>query len=1336
MKKTILISILLLFLLAFNLYSQRNSDLHFRKIQVDDGLSENSIYCILQDTKGFMWFGTKDGLNRYDGNNFRIFRYDSNDSFSLGNNFIRSMVDRKDGYFYIGSDAGLYIMDNARETFTLFDMKSDNGEIINSAVNSLLIDKKGNLWIGTMHKGIFMYDIKKNILHNIPIKQYDLGINATWYIYEDMSGTIWAGTRMGLLRFNPDIFKFEAVDNLFAMVDNSDNEILSIYEDIKGNLWLGTWADGMRCYNKQSGSFTSYLNSFDKQFYITHIRSIFQYNESSLFIGSDDGLYLFDINDKTCRRLDITKLSSNLSDQNVYSIYRDRENGIWVGTYFGGINYLNTSLSATEFYYPYGMEYSLLGKAVSQFCEDDKGNFWIATEDGGVNYFDTKTKTFTQPIKTSYHNTHALLLDGDDLWIGTFSRGIDVYNTKTKEIINYQKNVADTTTLNDDCIFMLYKTKNGDIYAGTPIGLNIYNRKTKRFKHIKETQGFIYDMKEDEYGNLWIADYGNGVTKYDFDKDKWIKYDTIFSDNDPIVRSKLTSVYIDDQRRLWFSSEGNGIFLYDYKTDSFTNISESDGLPNNVVYGILDDRYGNLWISCNRGIVCFNPSNLSEYDLFGKEDGMQSNQFNYKSSYKASDGKFYFGGINGFNCFYSNELGAIKNHNIPFVEITELRLLNNASKENEQIIREAINTGTAIILPYNKASFTIDYVSTSYVSQAKNQYAYKLANVDTDWNYVGNNRSVTYINLAPGKYVFHVKASNNDNLWNEKGTAITIEILPPIWLSQGAKILYIILILGLIFFVIRYYVTQSRKRQNNQLQSFKAEQENLAFKSKIDFFTRIAHEIRTPLSLIKAPLEEIVNSEMKPDETKDNLYIIEKNCDRLSDLVNQILDFRKLDSAAYVLNPQKIDIKEHITELYQRFQKTAQSKNIDFELQFQDNISRQKIMIDADALIKIVGNLLTNALKFTKDKIVMRLEENMDNTFTISVQDNGKGIPDDLKNLIFDPFYQVHNGEENIGTGIGLSLVKHLTDILGGKILVNDNPTGGSIFSFTFSEIDKQESIVESSDIDMEKSENITISGNNKKQTLLFVDDNTDMIQFIQNSLQSQYEVETAVSAALAMKLVSQKFFDLIISDIMMPDIDGLEFVRMIRSDVNYSHIPIILLSAKTENSIKVEGLHSGANVFIEKPFSILYLRAQINSLLENRKAILETFNRSPLASYSLLATNKRDSEFLDRLNTEIENHLSDVDFSIESLTDILAISRSNLQRKIKSICDMTPVDYLRNYRLKKACKYLLETDMRINEVAYEVGFNSASYFTKCFIKQYGMLPKDFVKRNQGENQN
>lgn len=1310
-------------------FSQGYSNFHFKKLQVDNGLSANFVFCIMQDTKGFMWFGTKDGLNKFDGNSCKVFRYNPQKEKTIGNNIIHCMIEADNNKLYVGTEAGLYIMDIADETFEKVENTTADNFKITYTVTTIFKDNRGNIWIGTNSQGIYTYNPEKNELKRVRVNGYDFDSNIVWSIYGDASDNIWVGTRLGLLRYNSNTGFFDPVEGLYSLYDSSEHETQTIVEDVNGDLWLGTWGKGLRLYKKQSNVYTTFLGSNKEPSAVTRIMAICQYRDNALLVGSDNGLYMFDIENRTSKRIDIPNSYHSLSDQAIGSIYKDREGGIWIGTYSGGVNYLSPSASCIETYYSDILSGSLSGKTVRQFCEDENENLWIATENGGVNYFNTKEQTITQPIKGLYHNAHALLLDGDNLWIGTYARGIHVYNTKTKSLSVFKRSLDGKNSINDDGIYALYKTKKGDIYVGTHAGLNKYDRDKNIFINIEQASKFIYDIKEDDFGNLWLATYGSGVIRYHMPTNEWICYDSIYTNCKPLKESKLTNIYIDSKKRLLFASEGQGVFIYDYKTDSFKNISETDGLPNGVIYGILDDPQGNWWMSSNKGIIQMNTSDPHNIKLYTRDDGLQSNQFNYKSSYKALNGKFYFGGINGFSSFYPQDLNKNKNTVLPSIEITQIDILGNRDRELNEAIQQKLNKQQKIVLPYNKSSFSISYTSLSYIAHSKNKYAYKLERTDTEWNYVGNKQSVTYVNLSPGKYLFRVKGSNNDELWNEEGAKVEIEILPPFWLSIPAKIIYVVLILVMAYLIISFYIKKSRAKQEKQLEAFKTEQENLAFKSKIDFFTTIAHEIRTPLSLISAPLEEVVNSGEGSPETKENILIIEKNCDRLTDLINQLLDFRKMDSTQYIINPTRVDLRHLLTELYGRISKTAQKQHIDFTLQLPQN--ELVVNSDTDALIKIIGNLLTNALKYTKDKIALSLIKNENATYSVFVEDNGNGVSDAYKKLIFDPFYQVQNDNGKMGTGLGLSLAKKLAEMLNGNITVKDNETGEATFVFNFSDLPLL--YQHKSELDNIASEKEIIKNRStpeNKNSILIVEDNIEMASFIKNSLNKDYVADTAFNAEEAILLLEENSYDIIISDIMMPGIDGISFTKKLKSDLNYNHIPIILLSAKTENAVKIEGLHSGADVFIEKPFSVSYLKAQIISLLENRRTVLEAFNRSPFISYSALVTSKNDELFLNQLNEEIERHISDENFSVESLTDIFNISRSHLQRKLKAIAGATPGDYLRNYRLRKACQLLLETDMRVNEVAYSVGFSTASYFTRVFQKAYGILPKEFIAQH------
>lgn len=778
-------------------------------------------------------------------------------------------------------------------------------------------------------------------------------------------------------------------------------------------------------------------------------------------------------------------------------------------------------------------------------------------------------------------------------------------------------------------------------------------------------------------------------------------------------------------QRLWFASEGGGICKYNYDTDDFTTFNEQDGLPNNVVYSILDDKYGNIWISSNSGISKFNPQTKA-ITTYRREDGLQANQFNYRSGYKSKDGRFYFGGINGFNVFDPDKL--TRNEHEPPVAISLFEVLSEESPMKLPI-------KNTIELKHDQASFRIQFVSLSFQAQEKNHYIYKMDGLDDKWTNIGTQRTVSFINLPPGKYTFRVKASNNDGVWNEQGDAIQIIVHPPLWKSPMAYVAYLILIIALLYANFRYFRRRLKNKEQRNIERMNKEKEKEIYDSKINFFTNIAHEIRTPVSLIKAPLECIIGSNDGSDETKDNLQVIARNTDRLLELINQLLDFRKIEAQNYPINPTQVAINNLLSDIAFRFKPAASRRGLRISsILPEDNLVA---VADKEALTKIISNLLTNALKHAQNEITLTLCPDADTESTpallITIADDGHGIPDELKERIFDPFFQIDDtretAAEKTGTGIGLALAKQLAERHEGSIRVQDTPGGGAAFVLRIPGHTKMaENTSENTPTSIATPEPDAKPSAAAKAVVLLVEDNDELRQFLARHLAADYRTFSAANGQEALDVLDTHAVDLVVSDIVMPGIDGLELAAAIKQNEWFAHIPVVLLSAKTNTQTKVEGLQYGADAYIEKPFSMPVLKAQISSLIENRRKIIDKFSRSPFIPYASIAHNKKDEDFLNKLNKIIEQNMADDRFSIEKLADAMCMSQSNLQRKIKGIAGMVPGDYIRVIKLKKAAELLRSGEYRINEISFLVGFGSPSYFSKCFQKQFGMLPKDFVQ--------
>jgi len=1323
MPKVLLYIIFLLFSpISFLSGQPINKQLNFRHIQVNQGLSENTVNCILEDSKGFMWFGTKDGLNQFNGYEFKIYRHSNQNPNSLGNSFIHSLAETDDGQIWAGTDNGLSIFDPINERFAVLKNTAQDGVPVRGAVYSILAGDKTKMITGTSI-GIFLFDRQTQKLTHYGTDV--LPSNTVWTILKDRQGIIWIGTRSGLVRY-------EIQSNTFTKTE-INAECLSLYEDNANNIWIGTWESGLICFNKTTQQSIRFFDKQDKD-YVTHIRAIFPYSGNELLIGADDGLYLFNTHTHNYYRIDNPQKIYSLSDRNVYCIDKDKEGGIWIGTYFGGINYLPPNHDQFELYSPNHTDNSICGKAVSQFCEDEAGNLWIATEDGGLSYYDPKTGIFQTSQETpyhftpSYHNIHALALQDDKLWIGTFSRGLDMYDFNTRTLHNFRHIEGDSSTLNDNAIFSLLFTKTRVFYIGTPFGLERSNPENNTFTQITEVKGFIYDIFEDSRGTVWIASYGNGVYRMDASSASWINFQNNPSDNHSLCGDKIINIFEDSKGAVWFASEGYGISKYIPASNSFVNYNEADGLPNNVVYGILEDGNGFLWLSTNKGLAKFYPETKA-VKVYTQNDGLQSNEFNYRSSFKASDGKFYFGGINGFNSFYPEQI--VDNSTIPPVVITKIQLLHSKTNTSvDSLINRCLNSGTDIELSHNNSSFTIYFASLSYANPESNQYSYYMEGIDEKWSNITNKQSITYANLSPGKYIFHVKASNNNDVWNEEGAKAAVIILPPVYWRWYAKLFYLIILMICGYLLLKYYNNRIRERHDTQMKELKTKAEQENYNAKISLFTQIAHEIRTPLTLISAPLAEIMKSNGGTPETKDNLQIIDRNTKRLTALANELLDFNKVENSNRLYN-EILDLTELISSLCVDFNRTATQKNITLTLQAPEETVY--VSCDKNLLNKIISNLLSNALKYAKDKVDIALEQSENtketNLTKITVSDNGPGIPPEMQSKIFEPFFQVANSGEKQGIGLGLSIVKQSIDKLGGTIAVDFSENQGAVFTVSL-QCNKVVPLPEPAapllSSFQEETDNQSFDAH--QPIILLIEDNEELCHFLIKNLKGNYHLVTANDGLQGIEKLKNAVVNLIICDIMMPNMTGIEFINYIKESGDYEHIPIIILSAKTNMQDKLEGLKAGADAYIEKPFSLDFLKAQISTLIKNRETMLQKFMQTPLASFATITNSAKEKHFIEALNKVIEQNISNEDISITQIAGELSMSRSSFQRKIKGILNLTPNEYINLVRLKKAARLLIEEDYRINEICFLVGFSSPSYFTKCFQKQFNILPKEWVK--------
>ena len=1302
---------------------------YFKNLSIRNGLSQNTVNAILQDRKGFMWLGTKDGLNRYDGLSFRKFKHDAANPRSIGNSFITSLYEDFNGNIWVGTDAGVYIYYPEKEAFEEFDCQSLEKTRIERSVSMIAGDKQGRVWIAVEAQGMFCYDARQKLLRNYPLSEISSNIKCFTF---DSGGTLWLGFYGDGLYYSKDNL---ATVHPYGSPEDGKREFEGgvITKIVQGNyncLYIGSVKEGVSELNLTSGQVRNLL-AIDESGESIFCRDLLPYSDNELWIGTESGIYIYNLRTAQFIHLRASLYDSySLSDNAIYALYKDREEGLWIGSYFGGVDYYPRQYTYFAKYYPKNIANSLHGKRVREFCRADDGTLWIGTEDGGLNHFNPKTKEFHffEP-SAGFTNIHGLCMDGSHLWVGTFSKGLRVIDTRTGVVLRTYTEGHTPHSLNDNSIFSICRTSAGEIYLGTLFGLLRYNRTQDNFDRIPELNGkFVYDIKEDSYGNLWLATYANGAYCYDVSVRRWKNYVFDAEDEKSLPYDKVLSVFEDSYRQIWLTTQGGGFCLFHPDTETFTRYGLKDGLPNDVVYQIVEDDDRFLWLTTNNGLVRFDPKTM-EMKVFSTANGLPTNQFNYRSGFKDEAGNIYLGSINGFVAFDPRTFA--ENRQVPAVAITDFLLFNKEVPvgETDSPLKSSITFSDKVVLTADQNSFSFRIAALSYQAPRMNKLMYKLEGFDEGWLTIGESPLVTYSNLGYGDYVFKVKASNSDGVWNEQETSLHLSILPPFYLSGWAYCFYVLFFMGCLVCVIFYFKRRNYRKQHRQMEMLEQEKEREVYHAKIDFFTNVAHEIRTPLTLIKGPLENIILKKEVDSETKEDLYIMKQNTERLLNLTNQLLDFRKTETRGFRLNFTECDVVAVLRETYLRFTSLAKQKGLDFILE----LPQECFMADVnqEALTKIISNLLNNGVKYASTYLRISLETD-EKVFHIRTFNDGEMIPDTMKEEIFKPFVRLDKEDEvTTGTGIGLALSRSLAELHQGSLMMEK---GEEVNCFCLTLPVNQDSTitlsaenvsqVEENSCGWEQEETDT---KEKKPMILVVEDNPDMLAFIRKQLTTEYSVLTAMNGIEALAVLDNHYVNLVVSDVMMPQMDGFELCKTIKSDLSYSHIPVVLLTAKTNIQSKIEGLELGADAYIEKPFSVEYLLANISSLIHNREKLRQTFAKSPFVAANTMALTKADEEFIWKLNDIIQANLHNPEFSMEDMADALKMSRSSFYRKIKGVLDLSPNEYLRLERLKQAAQLLKEGKSRVNEICYTVGFNSPSYFSKCFLKQFGVLPKDFI---------
>ncbi|QRR04137.1 response regulator [Dyadobacter sandarakinus] len=1295
---------------------------YFKSYQVSDGLSGNATGDIIQDKKGFIWIAGRNGLNRFDGISFKIFRSSSGDSTSLGSNSVFSLYEDKDEKLWIGTHKGVYIYNPVSDRFSAFRL------IRPGEVRMIRGDKAGNIWILSdycLHK----YDTRTGKVHAFSPD------NSTISLHISPEGTVWAGSNNGKVR------RFDHQTNRFTEYDiaglTGGREVFTniVVQSVGDSALLIGNMKRVLLFNFRNGKITD-LSEETGQKEDIHMHAFFDNGRGQYWLGSESGLFVLDLKRKKMTQIAKQKFNPySITDNIINAIFKDREGGIWISTQFGGVNYYSSEFNRFQKYFPLPGN-SISGNLVHEICKDQYGHLWIGTEDNGLNRLDLQTGSFTPFLpdgkkgSISYRNLHGLVADGDKLWVGTYEHGLDVLDLKTNRVVRHYT-TASPRSFGSNFIVTLYKTRASDILVGTWSGLFKYNRSTDDFTRMEFVDTQVQHIHEDRHGTLWVASYGGGVSYFNPKTNKKGRIRYKEGRADWLPDNYINSLYQSGDGDLWFCTE-HGLSRYNPVTEKFRNYRVEDGLPDNQVFRVLEDDSGNFWISTSRGLSMLD-SKTGRFTNYNEENGLPSEQFNYNSSFKDDDGTLYFGTVAGMISFRPGTF--IKNEFIPPVYITRI-LVNNkdlaAAGPKSSAGTSALYT-RELRLPHDSSSLSFEVAALSYVIPEMNGYMYQMEGFDKQWFPLKNSRKIFFSKLPPGHYVFKVRGANNDQVWNSNERRLTIDILPPWWATTWAYLLYAVIAGAIVTTLFRYYHFAMGEKSKREIETMEIGKEREIYNAKIDFFTNVAHEIRTPLTLIKMPLDKLLARENADADTFENLTMINKNTNRLIDLTNQLLDFRKAEANNFSLNFAKTDINELLSDVFTTFRPAAEQKNIVYKIEL-PRITLQAY-VDIEACKKIISNLINNAIKYADTLVRIKLLpfNSDDLLFHIEFSNDGLMIGYENKDKIFEPFYRLEASQKQEGTGIGLPLARSLAELHKGKLELKRQEKDLNTFLLSLP-------IHQDYEMDLTGADEGNSAGNpanedvNKpmdpaRPVILIVEDNAEILNYLSKELGSTYNILRAADGQQAIEVLQKDNIQLVVSDIMMPVMDGIELCRRMKNDVQFSHIPIVLLTAKNSMNSKIEGLEVGADAYIEKPFSLDHLAAQITNLISNRNIIKDYFARSPLTHIKGIAFSKADKEFLEQLNAIITSRIADSNLDVDLLSSLMNMSRPTLYRKIKGISDMTPNELINLSRLKSAAELLAENKYKINEVADMVGYNIPTNFSRDFQKQFGVSPSAYVSQ-------
>lgn len=1326
--RALTLSYLLSIFATINIGAQQKN-FTFDYITNNNGLTHNTVYDICQDNKGFMWFATETGLNRYDGQNIKQYLHVRFDHHSLSSHQVLSLAYTSDNKLFAGTSEGLVLY---RPETDDFERITFNEKLAAGHISFMRQGYGKELLIATKNDGAFVFNYKDNRILALESSARIHGITT------DNEDTYWAFSLYVVYRYNR---KGELIASYRVSSKLFNSAISYIQTDKQGKLWIGTFDNGLFTFDSKRNRFDQLtLKGETKMFYIRTMEA--GETAEEYWIGTENGLYIINTESGKCDHYtqSFDNKHRNINDNAVYKIYKNKQGIFFAGTYFGGVNIINTRHIGFNAIAPDIKPGSLQGKAISMIEKAPDGNLWIATEDAGIAVFDRKKYSFRHllfnekdPRSISSNNVHALLMDGNTCWAGHFMGGISKTDIATGKAKRFHQNTKDPKTLNNNFVFALHFLSPDSILIGTLSGVDLMNKRTETFSRFREnelTGCHIYDIFTAPDGKIWFCSYNRGI--YIWDKTQ-IGLMTHFQagDGSGLTNNSVISHCIDSKGQIWIGTYKGGLLHY-IKEEKRFEPCNPDMLIDDVIYGILEDDDGFFWISTNKGIsrLNFNDSTSVHFNI---KHGLAGNQHNYKSYFKDNN-TMYFGSVNGLTWFNPKKIFIPQE--IPAVYFTNLRVLNEIIRpDSAGILRQQIDFTRQLTLRHQQKSFTIDFASINYFTNDI-AYEYYLEGFDKTWLPLTDRMQANYTNIAPGHYTFHIRAINmiNNSMSAERLLHITVK--PPFWASWYAYVLYFILLWGIAYYIYRNYRNHQREKMVLAIEKIEKENLKLLHQHKMNFFTYISHEFKTPLSIIVASIEMLSSRNQGEDAgNQDNIQqSIKRSANRLLSLVNQLMEFRKIETDHAVIHVTKGNIIDFSNQIIDIYRPLLEKKNIHLNIKM--SYAKAEIFLDFEKLEKIMTNLLTNAIKYTpQDETIDFILNIDDDNLLLSVQDSGGGISEKKKDKIFEAFYSDGFSNDVVeSSGIGLALTASLVKLLKGKITVDSQLGKGSQFNVILP-CEKSATITSASptqvtglsiDADIVTDEDDNTDENNKEYTLVIAEDNKDLLTLLHRNFREKYRVKCFPNGKETWEYINKKTPDIIITDIMMPVMGGIELCQKVKTDVNFCHIPVIMLTAKDTKEAKLEGLQVGADAYITKPFSMVELEIRLSNILSNQKVLKNRLKELARFEGLDIPVTNHEQAFVEKLLAIIQNNMGKNDLDVQFIANELNISRSNLHNKMKTLMNMNTSEFINTVRINKAKELMQMEELTFSEIAYKVGYSDSAYFSRIFKNHTGKTPKQY----------